>query len=70
MVRGPKLACLVQAPALSLADGETLGKPLNLSEPQFPYFFSSVAQSCPTLCNLMNRSTPGLPIYHQFPEFT
>ena len=32
--------------------------------------FSSVAQSCPTLCNPMNRSTPGLPIYHQLPEFT
>ena len=35
------------------------------------YFqFSSVAQSCPTLCNPMNRSTPGLPVHHQLPEFT
>ena len=32
--------------------------------------FSSVAQSCPTLCNPMNRSTPGLPVSHQLPEFT
>ena len=32
--------------------------------------FSSVAQSCPTLCNPMNRSTPGLPVYHQLLEFT
>jgi len=32
--------------------------------------FSSVAQSCPTLCNPMNCSTPGLPVYHQLPEFT
>ena len=32
--------------------------------------FSSVAQSCPPLCNSMNRSTPGLPVYHQLPEFT
>ena len=32
--------------------------------------FSSVAQSCPTLCNPMNRSTPGLPAHHQLPEFT
>ena len=32
--------------------------------------FSSVAQSCLTLCDPMNRSTPGLPVYHQFPEFT
>ena len=32
--------------------------------------FSSVAQSCPTLCDLMNRSTPGLHVPHQLPEFT
>ena len=32
--------------------------------------FSSVAQSCPTLCGHMNRSTPGLPVHHQLPEFT
>ena len=32
--------------------------------------FSSVAQSCPTLCNPMNRSMPGLPVHHQLPEFT
>ena len=31
---------------------------------------SSVAQSCPTLCNPMNRSTSGLPVHHQLPEFT
>ena len=32
--------------------------------------FSSVAQSCPTLCNPMNCSTPGLPAHYQLPEFT
>ena len=32
--------------------------------------FSSVAQSCPTLGDPMNRSTPGLPVHHQLPEFT
>ena len=32
--------------------------------------FISVAQSCPTLCDLMNHSTPGLPAHHQPPEFT
>ena len=32
--------------------------------------FSSVAQSCPTLCNPMDWSTPGLPVHHQIPEFT
>ena len=48
-------------------------KPLNLILTLWlgrPVQFSSVAQSCPTLCNLMNRSTPGLPVHHQLPEFT
>ena len=34
------------------------------------YQFSSVAQSCPTLCDPMNCRTPGLPVHHQLPEFT
>ena len=41
------------------------GKPLYISVQ-----FSSVAQSCPTLCDPMNRSTPGLPVHHQLPEST
>ena len=32
--------------------------------------FSSVAQLCPTLCDPMNHSTPGLPVHYQLPEFT
>ena len=32
--------------------------------------FSLVAQSCPTLCNPMDCSMPGLPVHHQLPEFT
>ena len=32
--------------------------------------FGSVAQLCPTLCDPMNRSTPGLPVHHHLPEFT
>ena len=32
--------------------------------------FSSVAPSCPTLCDPMNHSTPGLPVHHQLPEST
>ena len=32
--------------------------------------FSLVAQSCPTLCDPMNPSMPGLPVHHQLPEFT
>ena len=32
--------------------------------------FSSVTQLCPTLCDPMSHSTPGLPVHHQLPEFT
>ena len=32
--------------------------------------FSSVAQSCPNVCDLMDCSTPGLPVHHQLPEST
>ena len=32
--------------------------------------FTSVTQSCPPLCNPINRSTPGLPVHHQLPEST
>ena len=39
---------------------------LRLQSPQF----ISVAQSCLTLCNPMDRSTPGLPVHHHLPEFT
>ena len=35
----------------------------------FSTLLSSVAQLCPTLCDPMNRSTPGLPVHHQIPEF-
>ena len=35
----------------------------------FSFQFSTVAQSCPTLWDPMNRSTPGLPVHHQLPEF-
>ena len=39
----------------------------------FKYYlvrFSSAAQLCPTLCDPMNHSTPGLPVHHRLPEFT
>ena len=36
----------------------------------FSVQFSSVTQSCPTLCNPMNHSRPGLPVHHKLPEFT
>ena len=35
-----------------------------------PFSFSSVTQSCPTPCDPMDHSTPGLPVHHQLPEFT
>ena len=37
---------------------------------ELQFQFSSVAQSCLTLCDPMNRSTPGLPVHHQLPEST
>ena len=37
--------------------------------PQSVHFFSSVTQSCLTLCDPMNRSMPGLPVHHQLSEF-
>ena len=46
---------------------------VQLSHPQsnrIKFQFSSVTQSCPALCDPMNRSMPGLPIHHQFPEPT
>ena len=44
--------------------------PIAFSEIYTSVQFSSVAQSCPTLCNPTNRSTPGLPVHHQLPECT
>ena len=45
---------------------EPPGKPMDDGSVQF----SSVAQLCPTLCNPLNRSTPGLPVHHQLLEST
>ena len=39
-------------------------------KPSYDIRFSSVAQSCPTLCDPMNHSMPGLSVHHQLPEFT
>ena len=41
-----------------------------LPSPKTVHQFNSVAQLCLTLCDPMNRSTPGLPVHHQLPEFT
>ena len=42
----------------------------NTTDRQRVAAFSSVTQSCPTLCDPMHCSTPGLPVHHQLPEFT
>ena len=51
-----------------------VGRHFNLSAtreaPKMWYQFSSVAELCPTLCDPMNRSMPGLPVHHHLPEFT
>ena len=55
---------------------ESLGPGAHKNCPQFVVILPSldqirsVAQSCPTLCDPMNHSTPGLPVHHQLPEFT
>ena len=58
--------------SIFLSTGHILDNMLLLSrEKQFSTVQqSSVAHSCPTLCNPMNCSKPGLPVYHQLPEFT
>ena len=48
--------------------GTVLSKTVAVTFPSVQ--FSSVAQSCPTLCDPMNCSTPGLPVHHKLPEFT
>jgi len=50
----------------ALSQTEHSFPPLQFSSVQF----SPVAQSCPTLCDPMNHSMPGLPVHHQLPEFT
>ena len=59
----------------SLEDEEQSGRPLEIDSNQLkviikadPLQFSSVSQSCPTLCDPMNHITPGLPVHHQPPS--
>ena len=60
----PKSLWMITA-AMKLKDTCSLGEKLWQTSVQF----SSVAQSCPTLCDPMNCSTPGLPVRHQLPEY-
>ena len=72
LIQGSNLGflCYRKSPALQAGSlpTEPPGKPLKgtFSSVQF----SSVAQWCPTLCDAMNCSTPGLPVLHQLQEFT
>ena len=54
----------------ALAAGFVITVPLGKPHLSHSVQFSSVTQSCLTLCDPMNRSTPGLPVHHQLPEFT
>ena len=54
------------APTWQLPKPHTSGSFMRLQKDQL----SSVAQSCLTLCDPMDSSMPGLPVHHQFPEFT
>ena len=71
--------CICQLFCISKVVFGTQSYTSNILYPFYPLFLvcfiimeciRSVAQSCPTLCDLMNRSTPGLPVHHQLPEFT
>ena len=70
------LACLCDSDryADSLKKKNTTGMRRILWSSLFSWFdvvqFSSVTQSCPTLCDPMNCSTPSLPVHHQLPEST
>ena len=76
------LVCIMLKPSRQDFKHTLTGKGDGCNCPMVRIFFSttlpgncddqirSVAQSCPTLCDPMNRSTPGLPVHHQLPEFT
>ena len=62
-------ASILPCSAFSMGRSRPLTLPFPLLN-ESTFSFSSVAQSCPTLCDPMNCSTPGLPVHHQLPEFT
>ena len=62
----PSWMCGRLEPQASPASGAIWPWPHHFSSVQF----SSVAQSCPSLCDPMNHSTPGLPVHLHLPEFT
>ena len=65
-----RVSCIVGGFFTSWATRELSSGYLFFLEPDSSVQFSSVAQSCPTLCDPMNCSTPGRPVHHQLPEPT
>ena len=66
-----KILTFLMSPLISLFHNIIyLESYINFSSWLFSPQFSSVTQSCLTLCDPMNHSTPGLPVHHQIPEFT
>ena len=63
------LPCVIQEPLVNFDKTNTRSLEEKTKKHLCSVQFSSVAQLCPTLCNPMNRSTPGLPVHH-LPEFT
>ena len=63
---------MITGKTIALTRWTSAGKVINVSAFEYAISvqFSSVAQSCPTLCHPMNRNMPGLPVHHQLPEFT
>ena len=72
MSASPLLPCLPQLCPCGLLSGPVIiypyPDPSRAGLPEGRDQFSSVAQSCPTLCNPMDCSTPGFPVHHQLPE--
>ena len=61
---------LVQSSQFLLAFEDPFDSTSQLTWTEFPQGFGNNTQLCPTLCDPMNSSTPGLPVHHQLPEFT
>ena len=70
LLEQPKMHCLTWSVCPPISP---IANYLFISQPQQPYTdlqFSSVTQTCLTLCDSMNHSMPGLPVKHQLLEFT
>ena len=66
-IRFSSFPALIPSPSLLLPGPHS---PINRMTLNKSDQIRSVAHLCPALCDPMNRSTPGLPVHHQLPEFT